>query len=96
MVSSNKKAPDRAEVQRLLTQLRRMEARSGRRAASMTVAVPPGVDPGLVAAALRQHVDTEVVAHRVADSVVCRVTTVEFELLDEIIEAASATRGILP
>jgi hypothetical protein len=70
-------------VHRLLTQIQRLESRSGRRAASISVAVPLAIDARLVEEALGEHVDAEVLATHDAGAQVCRVTTVDFELLDE-------------
>jgi hypothetical protein len=75
--------PGRTEVERLVTQIRRLEARSGRRAASVFVVVPKGVDPELIATLLAKRLGTEVEAHVEEGAVVCRITTVDFELLDD-------------
>ncbi len=96
MPSKPLKAPDRAEIQRLLTQLERLESRSGRRAAAVAVAVPAGVDPKAVAKVLREHSEAEIIAHSVAGSGVCRISTIEFELADSGPSALSARQGFIP
>lgn len=80
-------------MHRLLTQIRRLENRSGRRAAGISVAVPPNIDPARVEEALSEHFDAEVQATHDPTAVLCRVTTVEFELHDEITAASADSQG---
>ncbi len=80
-------------MHRLLTQIRRLENRSGRRAAGISVAVPLSIDPEGVAEALAEHFDAEVQASHDPSAVLCRVTTVEFELHDEGAASSAEPQG---
>ncbi len=82
-------AAGRAEVERLVAQIQRIEARSGRRAVRVDVVVPPGVAPEPTAARLAERLGAEVQARVDDDAVVCRIITIDFELLDEPTAEAS-------
>ena len=53
-------------------------------------------DPEAVAKVLRQHSEAEIIAHSVAGSGVCRISTIEFELADSGPSALSARQGFIP
>lgn len=77
-------SPVVSDIERIAVQVQHLESRSGRRAASLQIRVPPGTDPESVREALREALDAPAlevgVEHGRGRS---RVVTIEFDLESE-------------
>ena len=75
-------APGRSDIERLTMQIHSLEARSGRRAASVCIAAPPHVDPEMLVAALHESLGStpEVEVITAPRATASRVVTVDFDM----------------